>query len=114
MSTDFGSLFFESDACGEIVESMQRNIKFRPGREASERGRRNDSSSILKNNTSTEFKLSYEKHNGSSTEAFRQQKDSNKTASKPKNADLLKDFVRKWREENFLSERFTRIIKNLP
>jgi hypothetical protein len=103
VSTDFGSLFFQSDGCGEIVESMQKNIKFKPGREASERGKRNDSSSILKNNTSTEFKLSYEKHNGSSTEAFRQQKDSNKTGSKPKNSDILKDFIRKWKEESFLS-----------
>jgi len=34
---------------------MQKNIKFKPGpgRDGSERGKRNDSSSILKNNTST-------------------------------------------------------------
>ena len=55
VNTDFGSLFFQSSSCSEIVESMQKNIKFKPGpgREGSERGKRNDSSSILKNNTST-------------------------------------------------------------
>lgn len=41
---------------------MQKNITFKPAREASERGnKKNDSSSFIKNNTSTEFKLSYDK-----------------------------------------------------
>lgn len=113
VGTDFGSLYFQSKACAEIVESMQKNITFRAVRDGSEKGKRNDSSSILKNNTSTEFKLSYEKSNvnGSSTDAFRPKE---KPIPKPKTADLLKDFLRRWREENFLSERFTRIIKSLP
>lgn len=51
--TDFGTLVFESKACNEIVESMQKNITFKPSKEPSERGKRNDSSSFLKNNTST-------------------------------------------------------------
>jgi hypothetical protein len=48
---------------------MQKNITFKP-REVSERGnRKNDSSSFLKNNTSSEFKVSYDKtFNGSSVE----------------------------------------------
>jgi hypothetical protein len=94
---------------------MQKNITFKhhDRREGSEKGKRNDSSSFIKNNTSTEFKLSYDKSlgNGSSTDAFRLPKD--KPLSKPKSTDLLKDFIRRWKEENFLSENFTRIVKNL-
>jgi hypothetical protein len=42
---------------------MQKNITFKPQKDDSENGRerRNNSSSFLKNNTSTEFKVSYEK-----------------------------------------------------
>lgn len=91
---------------------MQKNITFRPARgEGSEKGKRNDSSSFIKNNTSTEFKLSYDKSlgNGSSTDAFRQPKD--KPPSKPKSTDLVKDFIRRWKEENFLGQHFNRIVK---
>lgn len=113
ITTDFGSLQFESKVCTEIIDSMQKNIKFRPPPDNSEKGRRSDSSSFLKNNTSTEFKLSYDKPhnpNGSTSDNF---KPPPKANSRPTN-DLIKEFVRKWREGNFLSERFTRIIKNLP
>ncbi len=41
---------------------MQKNVAFKGVRENSEQGnKRNDSSSFLKNNTSTEFKMSYDK-----------------------------------------------------
>ncbi len=42
---------------------MQKNITFKVAREPSEGGKRNgnDSSSFIKNNTSTEFKFSYER-----------------------------------------------------
>jgi hypothetical protein len=118
VSTDFGSLIFESKICTEIMESMQKNITFRPIKEGSEKGRRNDSSSFIKNNTSTEFKLSYDpssiNHNGSSSDGpvLKQPKD--KPQSKPKTSDLIKEFVSRWKEGNFLSQHFTRIIKKLP
>jgi hypothetical protein len=40
---------------------MQNNISFKPIKEVSEKGKKNDSASFLKNNTSTDFKLSFEK-----------------------------------------------------
>lgn len=41
---------------------MQKNITFNPPKQNSERiNRKNDSSSFLNNNTSTEFKMSYDK-----------------------------------------------------
>lgn len=41
---------------------MQKNITFNPTKQNSERiNRKNDSSSFINNNTSTEFKMSYDK-----------------------------------------------------
>lgn len=81
---------------------MQKNITFKLPKDGSEKSKRNDSSSFIKNNTSTEFKLSYDKsnNNGSSSGPL---PPSNKPQTKPKTIDLLKDFIVKWKQSNFLS-----------
>lgn len=101
---------------------MQKNITFKPTKEQSERGnRKNDSSSFIKNNTSSEFKMPYDKTFNSSTHEMSKaltvnnKEKAEKSQSKPRNIDSqLKELLRKWKEANFLSSSFTQVIKNLP
>lgn len=72
IETEFGALHFQSKENGDIIESMQKNLTFIGVREPSEVGnKRNDSSSFIKNNTSTEFKLSYDKSMNSNSDLSR-------------------------------------------
>lgn len=113
IGTDFGSLFFQSDENEQIIESMQKNITFKVAREPSEmNGKRNgnDSSSFIKNNnTSTEFKMSYDKSLPDISKAVKLSnsnidpkdgKDRRPTVtSKTKSLEhQLRELVKKWKE----------------
>lgn len=121
INTDFGNLTFESKVCNDIIESMQKNITFKPAREASERGnKKNDSSSFIKNNTSTEFKLSYDKSiNNASGEVSKLLngkvvKNDKAPSNKQKSYEaLVKELLKRWKQTCHYSKSFTQIAKNI-
>jgi hypothetical protein len=89
---------------------MQKNLTFTGVREPSEpRDKRNDSSSFLKNNTSTEFKMSYDKSLNSNSDLSRvlkvppdnsggNKENRDRANSKPKSLEsMLRELVRKWK-----------------
>jgi hypothetical protein len=117
IGTDFGNLHFSSKENKEIIESMQKHLTFIGIREPSDNGGkgRNDSSSFLKNNTSTEFKLSYDKSMNSNSDLSRvlktpldrpeKDKHSNNNGNKAKTLEsMLKDLLRKWKEAEFFAD----------
>lgn len=106
IGTDFGELTFESKVSNEIIESMQKNITFRTApREYSEKSKGNNSNSFLKHNSSTEYRISFDKSLQSNSKI-----EGGKTLAAPpksnkgKGSENIRNvLIKNWREAKFLS-----------